>query len=124
LLNLGIINETGRFVAPDKIQNRLPANILSRIIKQDNQPAFCIAENAEQKVILTQADIRQLQLAKAAIQTGVKLLQKKAALKDSDIKQVLLAGAFGNYIRKESALRIGLLPNVPPERIHFVGNAA
>jgi uncharacterized 2Fe-2S/4Fe-4S cluster protein (DUF4445 family) len=124
LLNLGIIDETGRFAATDKLPKRLPANILSRIIKQDNQPAFCIAEDADQKVILTQSDIRQLQLAKAAIQTGVKILQKKAAVKDSDIKQVLLAGAFGNYIRKESALRIGLLPNVPPERIHFVGNAA
>jgi uncharacterized 2Fe-2S/4Fe-4S cluster protein (DUF4445 family) len=45
-------------------------------------------------------------------------------LKDDDIKQVLLAGAFGNYIRRESALRIGLLPDVPLERIHFVGNAA
>jgi uncharacterized 2Fe-2S/4Fe-4S cluster protein (DUF4445 family) len=40
------------------------------------------------------------------------------------IKQVLLAGAFGNYIRRESALRIGLLPNLPIERIHFIGNAA
>jgi uncharacterized 2Fe-2S/4Fe-4S cluster protein (DUF4445 family) len=73
---------------------------------------------------LTQQDIRQVQLAKAAIRAGIKLLQKKIGLEDDDVKQVLLAGAFGNYIRRESALRIGLLPNLPLERIHFIGNAA
>ena len=51
-------------------------------------------------------------------------MQKKIGLEDCDIKRVLLAGAFGNYIRRESALRIGLLPDVPAERIVFVGNAA
>ena len=45
-------------------------------------------------------------------------------LEDNDIKRIFLAGAFGNFIRRESALRIGLLPSVPLERIHFVGNAA
>ena len=65
-----------------------------------------------------------MQLAKAAIRAGIKLLEKKIGLEDNDIESVLLAGAFGNYIRPESALRIGLLPEVPVERIHFVGNAA
>jgi uncharacterized 2Fe-2S/4Fe-4S cluster protein (DUF4445 family) len=65
-----------------------------------------------------------MQLAKAAIRAGIKLLQKKFNIDDSDIKHIFLAGAFGNYIRPESALRTGLLPNVPTERIHFVGNAA
>jgi uncharacterized 2Fe-2S/4Fe-4S cluster protein (DUF4445 family) len=116
LLDLGIIDPTGRFAKPGK----LPPKILSRIIQKDGQPAFRLADN----VILTQQDIREVQLAKAAIRAGIKLLQKKIGLEDDDIKQVLLAGAFGNYIRRESALRIGLLPNVPLERIHFIGNAA
>ena len=75
-------------------------------------------------VVLTQKDIREVQLAKGAIRTDFKVLLKKFGLEDSDIEQVLLAGAFGNYIRPQSALRIGLLPDVPVERIHFVGNAA
>ncbi len=116
LLDLGIIDTTGRFSSPGK----LPPKILSRIIQQDGQPAFRLAD----KVILTQKDIREVQLAKAAIRTGIKLLQKKFNIEDNDIRQVLLAGAFGNYIRRESALRIGLLPNLPLERIHFIGNAA
>ena len=45
-------------------------------------------------------------------------------LKPEDLKEVLLAGAFGNFIRRSSALRIGMLPAVPAERIRFVGNTA
>ena len=120
LLDLGIIDRTGRFVKPEKLQGKLSPADLSRIIQQDGQPAFRLVD----KIVLTQQDIRQVQLAKAAIRAGIKLLQKKISLEDDDIKQVLLAGAFGNYIRRESALRIGLLPNVPLERIHFIGNAA
>jgi uncharacterized 2Fe-2S/4Fe-4S cluster protein (DUF4445 family) len=120
LLDLGIVDSTGRFVNPKKIQGKLSHNIMSRVTEYQSQRAFRLAD----KVYITQSDIRQVQLAKSAIRTGIKLLQQKAGLKDSDIKQILLAGAFGNYIRRESALRIGLLPDVSAERIHFVGNAA
>jgi uncharacterized 2Fe-2S/4Fe-4S cluster protein (DUF4445 family) len=136
LLNLGIIDSTGRFTKPQKLKGKLATPILSRIIEHNRQPAFCLSRAANvngREVILTQQDIRQVQLAKAAIRTGIKLLQKKIGIEENgvhstpyvtDIKQVLLAGAFGNYIRRESALRIGLLPGVPLESIHFVGNAA
>jgi uncharacterized 2Fe-2S/4Fe-4S cluster protein (DUF4445 family) len=127
LLNLGIIDSTGRFTEPKKLKGKLAPAILARIIEHNREPAFCLYSSGDKsghEVILTQQDIRQVQLAKAAIRAGIKLLQKKMGLSDSDIEQVLLAGAFGNYIRPESALRIGLLPNVPVERIRFVGNAA
>ncbi|MBN2455556.1 MAG: DUF4445 domain-containing protein [Sedimentisphaerales bacterium] len=127
LLNLGILDQSGRFVEPEKLQDKLPTKILSRIVQQNGQPAFVLAENQDlsgQRVLLAQKDIREVQLAKGAIRTGITLLQKKFGLEDKDIKKILLAGAFGNYIRPESALRIGLLPDVPAERIHFVGNAA
>ena len=127
LLNLAVVNANGRFANPGKLGNKLPPAILSRIIEQGGQPAFVLASGKEgggQEVVLTQQDIREVQLAKAAIRAGIKLLQKKFGIEDTDIKHILLAGAFGNYIRRESALRIGLLPDVPAERIVFVGNAA
>ena len=127
MLDLGVINATGRFAEPKTLVQTLPPAILSRIIKQDNEPAFVLAqaENAnDRSVFLSQRDIRQMQLAKGAIRAGIKLLQQKIGLKDSDIQRILLAGAFGNYIRRQSALRIGLLPVVETERIRFVGNAA
>ena len=127
LLDLGIVDQTGRLVERDKLPSQISPTILSRITELNGQPAFILAGNKdinESKVILTQKDIRQLQLAKAAIRAGIKLLQKKIGIEDIDIKNIFLAGAFGNYIRRESALRIGLLPVVPLDRIRFVGNAA
>ena len=63
-------------------------------------------------------------MAKAAIQAGIQILLKKVNIKPNDIEQVFLAGAFGNYIRRESAMKIGLIPRTAIEKIHFIGNAA
>ncbi|MHC4532840.1 MAG: ASKHA domain-containing protein [Planctomycetota bacterium] len=125
MLELGIIDLTGRFAEPANLRGKVSPAILSRICEQQGEPAFVLSEsNNNPKIFLRQKDIRETQLAKAAIRAGIKLLQKRIGLEDHDIEHILLAGAFGNYIRKESALRIGLLPDVPLERIVFVGNAA
>ncbi len=125
LLDLGIVDGTGRFAEPSTLGDKLRPAIASRIGEEHGEPSFILAENAgADTVFLTQKDIREVQLAKAAIRAGSKILQKKVGVKDAEIQQILLAGAFGNYIRPKSALRIGLLPAVPAERIHFVGNAA
>ncbi len=125
LLELGIIESTGRFAEPQTLRDKLPPAIFSRISQQDGQPAFCLAGDGKAgTVLLTQRDIRETQLAKAAIRAGIRLLQKRMGLKDSDVKHILLAGAFGNYIRRESALRVGLLPSVDVDRIRSIGNAA
>ncbi|MHC4594653.1 MAG: ASKHA domain-containing protein [Planctomycetota bacterium] len=127
MLDLGIVDKTGRFVNAGTLGEKLPAAIVARISQIEGEPAFCLARAAkagEPDVVLTQKDIRQVQLAKAAIRAGIKLLQKKVRIQDCDIERIYLAGAFGNYIRRESAVRIGLLPDMPVERICFIGNAA
>jgi uncharacterized 2Fe-2S/4Fe-4S cluster protein (DUF4445 family) len=127
LLDLGIIDTTGRLAEPNMLKSTLPSTIVSRIIKTDNQFGFILykaASDKERDVILTQRDIRQVQLAKAAIQAGIKILIRKLDITDADVEQIFLAGAFGNYIRPESALHIGLLPTVDTQRLHFIGNAA
>ena len=75
-------------------------------------------------VVFTQADIRAVQLAKAAIRTGVDLLLAEAGLSETDITRFIIAGAFGSFIRVESAVAVGLLPNLPRARFEQVGNAA
>ena len=123
MLDLGIIDSTGAFAEPEQCS---PA-IAERITEYDGDKAFVLAHNYDndcEPVVLTQRDVRQTQLAKAAIRAGIDLLIKKMGIEKDDIVQVLLAGAFGNYIRRESACRIGLLPDLPLERILFVGNAA
>ncbi|MFW9833180.1 MAG: ASKHA domain-containing protein [Candidatus Thorarchaeota archaeon] len=76
------------------------------------------------KISFTQKDVRQVQLAKAAISAGVKVLLEEAGITTDDVESVMLAGAFGSYIRPESALGIGLLPQIKREQIIQVGNAA
>ena len=120
LLNLGIFDSTGKFMDADLLEEKLPKAIYTRLRDGNGEPAFYFND----KVYLSQKDIRQLQLAKAAISAGIKILLKKFDIKETDIEQIFLAGAFGNYIRKESALRIRFLPMVDTERIHFIGNAA
>ena len=72
----------------------------------------------------TARDIRQLQLVKGSILAGATILLAELGLKYSDIDQILIAGAFGSYLRKSSITDVGLVPPVDPERIHFIGNAA
>ncbi|MFZ5828053.1 MAG: ASKHA domain-containing protein [Bacillota bacterium] len=75
-------------------------------------------------VRLTQKDIRALQLAKGAIRSGIDLLMQVARIGPDDLHAILLAGAFGNYLRRESAIAIGLLPAVAPAKVRPIGNAA
>ncbi len=75
-------------------------------------------------VSLIQQDIRELQLAKAAIAAGIRILCTKKGIEVGDIEEVLLAGAFGNYLDPESACDIGMLPEELRGRVIPVGNAA
>ena len=75
-------------------------------------------------ITVTQGDVRQLQLAKGAIGSGIRVLLESAGRTADEIEQVIIAGAFGSYIDVSSAVAIGLLPPLPPERFRQVGNAA
>ena len=81
---------------------------------------FRLCEN----VVLTQKDVREVQLAKAAIRTGIELMAEKMGVQVDEIQRVYLAGAFGNYMNPASACRIGMIPPVLLERIIPIGNAA
>jgi uncharacterized 2Fe-2S/4Fe-4S cluster protein (DUF4445 family) len=75
-------------------------------------------------VYLSQRDVRELQFAKAAISTGWTLLLEQLGLEHGDVQQVLLAGSFGSYLSPASAIRIGLVPQLPVLRIVSAGNVA
>lgn len=76
------------------------------------------------RVFINQRDVRELQLAKAAIAAGIRLLCRREGVAVTDIRKLLLAGAFGNYLDPHSACAIGLLPPELEDRIVPVGNAA
>lgn len=75
-------------------------------------------------IVITQNDIRELQLAKAAVRAGIQSLLDTSGCHEGDIKQVIIAGAFGSYIDVGSAVTIGMFPPLPLDRFRQVGNAA
>lgn len=75
-------------------------------------------------ISISRRDVNEIQLAKAAIRTGIDILLETAMIQADDLQKVIIAGAFGTYIRLESAIRIGLLPDLPTDRFDQIGNAA
>ena len=86
---------------------------------------FVLADRTDSNPItISQKDVRELQLAKAAIRVGIMALTENAGIDEQDIQKVVIAGAFGTFIDVTSAITIGMLPNLPLDRFQQVGNAA
>ncbi|MEW6357715.1 MAG: ASKHA domain-containing protein [Planctomycetota bacterium] len=128
LLRLGIIDPTGKVLPPEEANGNVPDAVRERIVPGGMGHDFVLVHGGEtpsgQPILLTQRDVREVQLAKGAIFAGIQILKQELGVKDEDITEVLLAGAFGNFIRRNMAKRIGLLPDIPTDRIKFIGNAA
>jgi uncharacterized 2Fe-2S/4Fe-4S cluster protein (DUF4445 family) len=99
-----------------------------RVSGQRGQRQFILVSQEEREgqpaIVITQHDIRELQLAKAAIRSGIQVLLETSSVPEKEIKQVIIAGAFGSYINVASAIEIGMLPSLPPGRFIQAGNAA
>ena len=128
LLKLGLINKSGKLIDREEGNSELSEEIRRRIVNGQEGNKFLLVKDKETEngkpLYLTQRDIREVQLAKAAIYAGIKILLKEVNIPLEDIQEILLAGAFGNFIDKKSAVRIGLLPNLSLKKIESVGNAA
>ncbi len=129
LLRHGLLAPSGKLLSGTQLPAHLPPDLVRRVVEQDGQPAFMLASEEEtadgQPILLTQQDIRQLQLATGAIRAGVTLLLHRAGLQPSQLQAVLLAGGFGNFIRRSNAQRIGLLPpQIERRRIRYQGNTS
>jgi uncharacterized 2Fe-2S/4Fe-4S cluster protein (DUF4445 family) len=118
LFRVGILDRAGRFqrhVAPDRM-------------REDEQGLLFVIHPASREhetpeLVLTQADVANLIRSKAAIYAAVNLLVETMHVRMDDIECIYLAGGFGNYLDVAKAAFIGMLPDVPPEKIRFVGNS-
>lgn len=124
-LRAGIINESGRIVDPATIKSD---PLSKRIVKEKRRKRVILAHKHEsyngEEICITQKDIRELQLAKGAIRAGINILLKVAKLNFEQIDSIFLAGAFGNFINKESARTIGVFPDIAIDKVISIGNAA
>ena len=122
--NAEILNESGRMATGAKAGPEIPARLAKRLVTSENASGFVLAQRGKRQVILTQGDVRELQLAKGAVRAGISILLKEYGIELADVSEILLAGAFGSYINPASAREIDLVPYVPIEQITAVGNAA
>jgi len=117
LFRAGIIEKSGRF------RTSIPT---PRLKVNDGKPEFVIAWAEEtsirKDITITQQDVRNVQLAKGALYTGAKLMMKRLGIEKLD--RIILAGAFGSYIDKESAMVLGMFPDCDLKKVYAVGNAA
>ncbi|MGB2856979.1 MAG: ASKHA domain-containing protein, partial [Dehalococcoidia bacterium] len=113
----GVINEGGRMLQSHP-----------RVRNGQKQREFVLIGDEERSgqpaIVITQQDVRELQLAKSAIRTGIQVLLDTGGYSEDEISQVTIAGAFGTYIDVSSAITIGMLPAIPLNRFQQVGNAA
>ena len=134
LLRHELLTPQGHLLTPDELPDNVLPDLAERVVLhdgpgRDGQTAFVLAPEAETgiagPIVLTQRDVRELQLAAGAIRAGVAVLLRRAGLEAEKLERVLIAGGFGNFIRRSSAQRIGLMPRqVEHHRIRYQGNTS
>ena len=134
LLRHGLLTSEGRLLTPEQLPEGVLPDLAERLIDDGGQfpkgqPGFLLTPATEtghgKPIVVTQCDFRELQLATGAIRAGITILLRRADLRASDLKSVLIAGGFGNFIRRSNAQRIGLMPcHVQRRRIRYQGNTA
>lgn len=127
LLKAGLIDPSGRLKAPNELANNQQRKLKQRLCKLDGKSAILVATKAAgavEDLYFTQQDVRETQLAKAAIAAGVRILLQEMGIKFTEVKNLYLAGGFGNYIDPQEAVEIGLLPKELADRVVPIGNGA
>ncbi len=112
----GIIDRTGRF----KINGDV------RLTEGDEGLQFQLVPPVDdhQEIVITQADIDNLVRSKAGVFAAVRVLMESTQTKSEDLEAIYIAGGFGNFLNVRQAVTVGMLPDVPAEKIHFVGNTS
>ena len=119
LLKTNVIDDIGRF-------NKKLNNPRLRILGENTE--FVLAwqkdTSINKDITITRHDIQEILLAKAAVYTGTHILLERLNLKPNDVEKLYIAGAFGTYIDLTNTLTIGMFPEIPTNKIQFVGNTA
>jgi uncharacterized 2Fe-2S/4Fe-4S cluster protein (DUF4445 family) len=116
LFTSGIIDRTGRFKAEGQ----------PRLTEGEDGLQFRLVEGGggQQEIVITQPDINNLIRSKAGVFAAIRVLMESTQTKTKDLEAVYLAGGFGNFLNVRHAVTIGMLPDMPLEKIHFVGNTS
>jgi uncharacterized 2Fe-2S/4Fe-4S cluster protein (DUF4445 family) len=115
MFQAGYIDRSGR-LQPDR----------PRVVERRGELAFVLVPGEEggREIMITQRDIENVLRAKAAIYAGISILLREMGLAVEDVARIYIAGAFGSHLDPRNAVMLGLVPDVPPGRIRFLGNTS
>lgn len=124
LRRLGIIEKNGKIKSKDELKNSLDNAILNRLSSDKDGKTFTIYSEKRKKISLTQKDVKEIQLAKAAIRAAIEVMKKILKITDDEISEVYLSGAYGNVFNPEMAVDIGIFPEKCSDRIEYIGDTS
>lgn len=121
----GVINKQGKIAVPESEENLSP-ELRNRIRTAAKAREFVLAygEGQRSDITISQKDVGELQLAKGAVCAGIKTLVEMAGISIGELDSVILSGTFATYLKADNILNIGLVPDISPEKLKMVGNAA
>lgn len=121
LIRIGLIKKNGAFIKKEKLQK---SDYRYDMIRLDGKKREFILKNNSAQLLITQADIRQVQLAKGAILSGFYALLKQANIDMTQLNKVMIAGQFGAHLSADSLVGTGILPEGIKDKITYVGNSS
>ena len=121
LIRIGLVKKNGAFIKKEKLE---PGDYREDLIRLEGTKRVFILKDGPKEILITQGDVRQVQLAKGAILSGFYALLEKAEIDMSALDKVLIAGQFGAHLTADSLVGTGILPEEVREKIVYVGNAS
>lgn len=128
LVRVGLVESGGKFLMGDEIEDEEGKLYADRIEMRDGFRCFLIADETEsangERIVFTQKDVREVQLAKGAMAAGIQMMCQRLGITTKDIIHIMIAGAFGSYMSPKSAAGIALIPPELGDEVVAIGNAA
>lgn len=128
LCGSGILDAVAQLLKAGVLDERGSMGEHPRVRRGKDGPEFVLVAQGEggdgREVVITRADVGEIQLAKGAMRAGINVLLDEAGLSAEDVDKIVIAGAFGTYVDVDSAVTVGMVPPLPLSRFVQVGNAA
>lgn len=121
LLRVGLVRKEGAFI---KLKQLEKTDYRYKMLQLDGIKREFIMTEKPEKLLITQGDVRQVQLAKGAILSGFIALLNKAGIKMEDLDKVMIAGQFGAHLPADSLIGTGILPEEVKNKLVYVGNSS
>lgn len=120
-----VLREDGYLISKEEaLAEGISEQIAKQLVIKNQENIFILTRQGQKEIYLSQSDIRNLQLAKGAIQAGVRTLLQTCNLSLTQVDEIVITGVLGSCVKVSNALEIGLFPDVEKEKLHFVKNAA